>query len=123
MNIETPNMIPKHLRGQVAVQTPGGISIDDIMLSREKDLADIRAITAEMERELKEHIDGGSKNTIKSCKGDMKKKKGLSQKEKKRRGKRKRQRRRTTKLEDGEKVFLKPRTSKIHYLEIVKEME
>lgn len=82
-----------------------------------------------MERELKEHIDGGSKNTTKSCKGDMKKKKGLSQKRKrrgkeKRRGKRKRQEEDDeVSIEDGEKVFLKPRTSKIHYLEIVKEME
>lgn len=108
-------MIPKHLRSQVDVQTLGGTSIGDIVFSQEKDLANIRAITAEMEKELNEHINSGRKTIITAGKTDLKKKKGLSQKEKKRKREKKGEEEETEEdpdIENGEKIFLKPKTSK-----------
>lgn len=63
------------------VQTFGGTSIGDIVLTQEKNIAELRALTEEMEKNL---IESSKKSTAANDRMDGKKKKGLSQKEKKR---------------------------------------
>lgn len=51
---QVASAIPTYLKGRVEVQTPGGTSIGDIVLTREQSLQELRFITESMERDLNE---------------------------------------------------------------------
>lgn len=95
----------------------------DIVLTQERSLAELKALTDEIESQISSKV-----NSAASIKVDTRKKKRQTQKHKKRKRDEDGEEEKTDKEEelnvsDGEKVFLKSRTSKTHYLEIIKEME
>lgn len=122
------NAILEHLKGKVDVQTPGRTSVGDIILTQEKDIAELRVLTKEMKRDLMEYQAKDKTSTGVNEKTDTKKKKGPSQKDKKRKREEILEKDDTedddeASVNDGEKIFLKSRSSKAHYLEILKEIE
>lgn len=126
MNIEASSAIPPHMKVQVEVQTPDGTPIGDILLTPEQSIQELRAITENMEKELEEITNSYSKRQDNNGKVNARKKGYI--KEKKRKREEEEYEEDTDEDEepsvcDGEKVFMRFRTSKLHYHEIVKEME
>lgn len=124
----TPSAIPTHLRTQVEVQTSGGTSIGDIVISQEQTLAELRMIADEFERELEEELDNSRKSTTSKDKMDMenRNKKGPQKKKKRKREDDEEEEETDDEdvgVRDGEKVFKETRTDRAHYLQIIKEME
>lgn len=116
------------MKGQVEVQTPGRTPIGDIVLTREQSIQELRAITEDMEKDLEELGNRCAKKNETTSKThvDNKKKKGHLKERKKKREEGDNEEdtdEEELSVKDGEKVFMKSRTSKIHYQEIVKKME
>lgn len=105
------------------MQTPGETPIGDIVLTKEQSIQELRFITENMEKDLQEIISSAKKNDPVS---KTKKKRHL--KERKRKREEGDEEEETDEdedisIRDGEKIFMRSRTSRVHYQDIVKEME
>lgn len=106
------------------MQTPGRTPIGDIVLTREQSIQELRFITENMVKDLQEISNSHNKKNELASKA---KKKGHL-KEKKRKREDGDEDKETDEDEeisigDGEKVFMRSRTSRMHYQDIIKEME
>lgn len=122
---EMASALPAHLVGQVQVQTPGGTPIGDIVLDRRKSIQELKELTENMEKELLEMDKTGGRRNIPDRGA---KKKRQTQTDKKRRREEDFDEEITDEddepnINDGEKIFMRSRTGKAHYLEVKKDME
>lgn len=125
--METSNAIPARMRNQVEVQTPGGTSIGDIVISQDQTLAELKRIADDFERELEMELNNSKENSSSKKETGNKKTNG-SQKEKKRKREEDCDEDDTEEANElsvkyGDQVFMETRTGKAHYHQVIKEME